>query len=598
MARTTALPGEPDGKSGAGFARKKMAIPICDHMRILNKIAIAAALESIIKKIFILSLLVMLLLAHGCSPKQNVTPETPIDKPKTPSWTMTGLLKDWLVTPHDLAIHGREIYVSGNLDSRVAVINLSGQVLRYYTIEKNSQYDNVCIAVTSQGQVLAVSSKGLWELKLDGTTRKLSSLSFQIDHMTIGPDGNLYVSSRSQEKSRILKMGLDGATSDLLTVDSNRISDLDFDLNGNLFMADGQYGRILKYSQMQGVEIYSTGFPETASAGPFYLTFDRAGRLYTSSVESSLALVSADGTAIPLEFINISGDLIFHDGLLYTIDVYTSKLFEINIDNTTIFSKRILLDGLVPWYIDHQGESIVVGQRGTLSGRVFFNYDITQPGRFESNPWLNSLQPDQYIFDDSGNTYLLFRRVLKKFDSTGREEFSISFPGNFQWNTRLLYNPADGKIYYFDKDSSSVIRASAQGTETYHRFSSTVSKAFLSITKQGNIYAGIISSEGAKLADISRSPEERVVWRPNTTFNVYWFHIDSDAKGNVYAALGPSFQDVVCIDPVKGTAVSVFGTATSRYDWGFVDPQGFTVTDSGTIVVSAPGVLLKFVPDA
>jgi hypothetical protein len=558
----------------------------------------SAAKGSIMKKIFALSLLVMLFLAPGCSPKQNVTPDTPIDKPKSPSWTMTGLLKDWLITPHDLAINGQEIYVSGNLDNRVAVLNLNGQILRYYTLEKNLQFDNVCVAVTSKGQVLAISAYGLWELKPDGTLSKIKSHSLNIGHMIVGPDDNLYVATRPQDKTTILKIGLDGSTSDLVTVDSNRISDLEFDLNGNLFMADGQYGRILKYSQKQGIEIFSSGFTGTAGSGPFYLAFDQAGRLYTSSVENSLALVSATGTVIPLEFINISGDLVFHDGLLYTIDIYTSKLFEINIDYTTILSKRILLDGFVPWYIDHQGENMVVGQRGTLAGRVFFNYDITQPGRVESNPLLNTLQPDQYIYDDSGNTYLLFRRVLKKLAPTGREEYSFSLPGNFQWNIPLFYNPADGKIYYFDIGSNSVIRANAQGAETYHRFLSTVSKAFLSITKEGNVYAGIISSDGAKLVDISKSPEERVVWRPNTTFNVYWFHIDTDAKGNVYAALGPSFQDVVCIDPVKGTAVPVFGTSASRYDWGFVDPQGFTVTDSGTVVVSAPGVLLKFVPDA
>jgi hypothetical protein len=512
------------------------------------------------------------------------------------SWTMTGLLKDWLITPHDLAISGQEIFVSGNIDSRVAVLNLNGQILRYYTIIKNSEFDNVCVAITSQGQVLAASSRGVWELKPDGTTGKLPSFDIGIDHMTIGPDDSLYVSTRYQGKSKILKIGLNGATSDLVTIDSNRISDFEFDSNGNLFIADAQYGRILKYSQRQDVETFSTGFADPSGGGPFYLAFDRAGRLYTSSVARGLALVSADGTVIPLGLTNISGDLSFQEGMLYTLDIYTSKLFEINIDNTTILSRRILLEGAVPWYIDLQGE-IIVGKREDVSGRKFFNYDISNPGRVESNPLLNTLQPSQYTFDDSGNMYLLFGRVLKKLDSTGKEIFSVLLPRNLQWNARLCHNPWDDKIYYFDRDSNSVIRANAQGFELYHRFSSTVSSAYLSVTRDGKVYAGIIVSDGAKLVDISNSPEERVVWRPNTTLGVSMIHIGSDAKGSVYAAIGPSFQYVVCIDPVKGTAVSVFDASPSRYNWGFVDPQGFIVTDSGTVVVSAPGVLLAFVPD-
>ncbi|MCX6581198.1 MAG: hypothetical protein NT166_13560 [Candidatus Aminicenantes bacterium] len=549
------------------------------------------------KKLVALSLLVIVFLVPACNPKQSDTQGPPPENPKPPSWTMTGLLKDWLITPHDLVINGHEIYVSGNLDNRVAVISLDGQVLRYHTIEKNLGFDNVCVAATSQGQVLALSSRGLWELKSDGTTESLARFNSTIDHMTIGPDDRLYIASRSQGESRILKMELNGTTSNLVTINSNRISDLDFDANGNLFMADAQYGQILKYSKGQGVEIFSIGFPETAGGGPFYLAFDQAGRLYTSSIDYNLALISTDGTVIPLEFINISGDLFFHEDLLYTLGIYNATLFEISVNNTTVLSKRILLDGVVPWYIDHQGGSVVVGERGTFSGRTFFNYDITQPGRIEPNPFLNALQPSQYTFDDSGNTYLLFREVLKKLDSTGREEYSVSLPGNLQWNTRLLYNPADDKIYYFDIDSNSVIMANAQGAETYHRFLSTVSKVFITITKEGNIYAVVFSSDGTKLMDISKSPEERVVWRPNTTFAIYWFHIGSDAKGNLYAALGPSFQDVVCIDPVKGTAISIVGASNSRYGWGFVDPQGFLVTDSGTVVVSAPGVLLKFVPN-
>jgi WD40 repeat protein len=515
------------------------------------------------------------------------------------SWIITGLLKDWIVTPHDLTINGQEIYVSGTLDSRVAVLNLGGRVLRYYAIETNSVYDSVCVAVTSQGQVLAASSRGIWELKPDGTTTKLISFNYVVSHMTIGPDDRLFFSVRSQGKSKIMIISLlNGIISDFLTVDSEWISDIAFDSNGVLFMADVQYGRILKYSQDQGIKVFSPVFANPSGGEEFYLVFDQVDRIYISSSSIRLALVSADGTVIPLEYKNnMSGDLFFHDGLLYTLDLYQSTLYEINVSGINILSERILLNGVIPRYIESQGESMVVGGRMDLSKQKFCNYDITQPGRVEPNALLNTLQPNQFTFDDLGNMYLLFGRVLKKLDSIGREIFSVKLPHNFQWDTRLRYNPADGKIYYFDEDSNSIIRANAQGAETYHRFLSLVSKAYLSFSIEGALYAGLIRSDGALLVDISKSPEERVVWRWSTALGTNMLLIGFDAKGNLYGAMGPSFQQVLCIDPVKGSAVSLFDDSLGRYDWGFVDISGLAVTASGTVILSAPGLLLKFVPD-
>ena len=512
------------------------------------------------------------------------------ETPKIISWTMAGLLKDWLITPMDLVITGEEIYVSGNLDRRIAVLNLKGQILRYYTLEKNPGFENICVGVTSQGQVFAVSSKGLWELKPDGEAKEVISFGFSIryiDHMTIGPDDGIYVSHKPYGKSVISRIGLDGTITDVLAISSNRISDLDFDSNGNLFMFDGEHGQILKYSQGQGVKIFASGF----GRGAMYLTFDEEGRLYTTSHKYRLALVSADGEVTPLKF-HATGDLVFHNRSLYTTDIYTSTLYQLRIRHTAVLKKRVLLEGNVPWYIDHQ-DDVIVGQRWAFRGRKFYNYHLNDNVRIEPNHMLNKLQPDQYTFDDVGNMYLLFGDdVLKKITPAGKEKFSIVRPGRFRHDSPLHYDPSGDKIYHFDADSNSVIRASRRRTEIYHKFSSEAKEVFLAITPQGKIYAAVISSSGAELIDISNPPAEKVVWKLYKELS--WFHIASDAEGNLYAALGPAFQRVFLIDPSEGKIIPIVPQSPSRYDMEFIDPQGFTVTESGTVVLSAPGVLVEF----
>jgi hypothetical protein len=99
--------------------------------------------------------------------------------------------------------------------------------------------------------------------------------------------------------------------------------------------------------------------------------------------------------------------------------------------------------------------------------------------------------------------------------------------------------------------------------------------------------------DGSKLIEISDPPQERVIWRPPYR-ELFWFQIASDANGNLYAALGPVFQQVLSLDPLKSEALSIVQESPSRYEMSFVDPQGFTVTKSGTVVLSAPGVLIGF----
>ncbi|MFC1725383.1 T9SS type A sorting domain-containing protein [candidate division KSB1 bacterium] len=529
---------------------------------------------------------------------QQTTKPAPITTPlfkklKPTSWTMTEIIKDWLITPMDLVINREEIYVSGNLDRRIVVLNLDGQILRYYTVETSPEFDNICVGKTSQGKVLAVSSRGLWELKPDGEAEKLKSFFLNIDHMTIGPDDGIYVCRKFDSVSKITRISLNGPFTNVVTIESNRISDIDFDPNGNLFMFDAQHGHILKYSQQQGVEIYSTALSQTGGSGPAYLTFNNAGQLYSASAQYGITLISTEGEMTPLGF-HATGDLVFYEGLLYTLDIYTSTLYQINIDDTTVQTSQVLLEGTVPWYIDHQ-DDVIVGQRSDLFGQKFYNYYINDSVRIDPNHLLNQLQPNQYTFDDTGNIYLLFQNVLKKMTPAGIEEFSITLPGDFHWDTRLQFNPSDDKIYYFDADLNSVISAGENGYQIYHTFSSEAERVFLTITPQGKIYAAVImKSLMPKIIDISNPSLEIEVWKPNS--NISWFQIASDNQGNLYTALGPDFQQVFYIDPSKGDAVSIIPQSTDRYDMRFVDPQGFTVTESGVVALSAPGLLVAFIP--
>jgi len=336
------------------------------------------------------------------TPKESGTQETTC-------WTMTELVKDWLITPTDLVIVKDEIYISGNLDKRIAVLNFEGKILRYYEVEKNKEFDNVCVGVTSQGQVLAVSSRGVFELRPDGEVEKAVDFSWNIDHMTIGSDDGIYVSHKYQGQTQIARIDLNGTINNITIVGSSRVSDLEFDANGDLLMADGQHGQILKYSQERGVEIFIGGLSKP-NGDPFYFTFDQRGLMYCSSNRYKLASVSQDGSITPLG-IDTSGDLFFYKGSLYALNIYTSTLYELKIDNMTVHTKLELLEGLVPWYINHQGE-VIVGMRWALSKRKFYNYYLDDPVRIEPNKLLDELQPEQYTFDNQGNIYVISGNIF------------------------------------------------------------------------------------------------------------------------------------------------------------------------------------------
>jgi hypothetical protein len=510
-------------------------------------------------------------------------------------WAMKEVLKDWLITPHDLVVTDDEIYVSGNLDGRIAVLNFDGQIQRYYSIEKNPKFDNVCVGLSSDGKVYAVSSKGVWKLDPDGKTEELFRFSRWIDHMTFGPDDNMYIAENNGETASIVRMNLDGNRTTIAEINSSRISDLDFNADGGLFIFDLQHGYIWKYSEQKGVELYSSAFSEFGNVGPVYMTFDLFGNLYISSINLGLVLVSASGIITPLNFFT-SGDLYFKDGALYALDIYKSILFQAIINHTTISNERILIEGVVPWYIDHN-KDVIVGERDDFLGRHFYNYYFTEPVRIEPNELLNHLQPDQFVFDDSGNVFVLKNNTLKKISPTGQEEFSVNIPGRFQWDTRLHYNNSDGKVYYYDDSSNSILQADASGGRTFHIFSAKMDFIYIAITPQGRVFASFVASDELKLIDITDPTQEIVVYKTAAQYEyerIQISHIASDNEGNIYAAFGPEFQKVIYFALDKFLPTPIVPLNQIRFDFGWVDPQGFTATDSGSIVLSAPGVLVEF----
>ncbi|MBI2831786.1 MAG: hypothetical protein HYX79_05980 [Chloroflexi bacterium] len=470
------------------------------------------------------------------------------------------------------------------------MLSIDGRLLRYYSLEIKPDFDNVSVGVTSTGRVLAISSRGLWELMPNGETRKIRTISWNIDHMTIGPDDGIYVSRKARGRSIISKIGTDNAITDIVTVDSDRVSDLEFDSNGNLFIADAQHGDILKFRPGEAPRALAQGaYTPSIGGGPFYLAFDEVGRLYTSSSTNGLAQVSEDGKVTKLQF-HVDGDLAFYETKLYALGIYTSTLFKLSVRDTALLSKEVIQEGTVPWYVTSWGD-VVVGERNDFRGKQFWNYYLDSPGHVEPNIILNKLQPNQFVFGKD-HVYLLFGNVLKRFTDTGDEEAQIKLPGRFLRDTRLYYSPSDDRLFYYEPDSNSVIRVSTKSTETYYKLPLKPERVTLAATPQGKVYAGIVSSEGARIVDITNPLEERIVWSSSKA--IFWLHIGTDSGGGLYAALGPFFQQVYNVDPVNGKTTLLVPESVSRYDMGFVDPQGFTVTESGTVIVSAPGLLIKF----
>jgi hypothetical protein len=363
-------------------------------------------------------------------------------------------------------------------------------------------------------------------------------------------------------------------------------------------MADAQFGRILRYSPALGLQVFSSGFAPPGAGGPFYFEFDPIGRLYMCSSWTKLCLVSAEGAVASLGVLNFSGDIVFFNGMLYGLDQYTSKLIELRVDGMTVLSQRLILDGVVPWYIDHQG-GVIVGQRGPYLNRwSHYNFSTTPPISSVPNAVLDSLQPHQYTFDEVGNIFVRSLNVLKKLDATGKEIYKVTLPGTFPWNSRLFYRATDGRIYYYDPSTNSILRANADGAETYHRFASKVDSAYLALANDGKVYAAYTISLVASIVDISDPSQERLITTFTAQNGVELLYIGVDGKGYLYSAMGPVYHKVVRIDPATGAAVSLIGSSSPSYDWGFVDPQGFLVMDSGTVYLAGPGIFVKFVPDA
>lgn len=512
-------------------------------------------------------------------------------------WKVDVLIKEWLITPEDLAITGDEIYISGNFDNRIIVLNLRGQIQRYYTIEKNRAFDNVCVDVTSEGRVYALSSQGLWELKPDGETEKVAIVPFDyIEHMMIGPNDVIYFSYNFRGGSAIATLDLDGTISNVLYPGSNRISDFDFDSHGNLIMFDAQVGQILKYTPDSGIEILASGLSQFGG-GPGYLSIKDDEIYFTYQSPYHLSLRNGEVSITPLEFEGGS-DFVFYNGSLYIMDVYASILYCVELDYVTVVSNRVLLDGLVPWAIDNQGD-IIVGQRSDGGTSYFYNYFLDDTFSVMPNTVLTSWEFDYFTFDDFGNAYLLNHDSLVKITASGDVEYQVDFwdqddfSDDYSWGPGIRYNPVDGKIYAYDEESNSVFMIGENGVDLFHNFSVWTKRAFLAITPKGRIYAAaIVPGFGSKVVDITNPEEEIHIWSPGEDY--FWFHLDSDVEGNLYAAMGPGDQQVYFINVSEGKAVSMVTSENSSYDYGFVDPQGLAVTMSGDVVLSVPGFLLKF----
>jgi hypothetical protein len=510
----------------------------------------------------------------------------------TPTWRVEPIVMDWLVTPTDLVVVNDEIYVSANLDNRIAVLDLEGNLLRYYKIDISSGFDNVSVSSDSGGRVYAASRYGIWELLPDGNISRLLKYDKYLHQMIVGSDDNFYIVEGDPVK--ISRLHRDGTSDFIYQSTSNRISDIEFNKLGDLYFYDATNRTIYKY-------LFSTGEVTPiiqvgvlfGGGGPNYLGFDKYGRLFISSADFGFAEVQENGT---LRLVKdawwSTGDIFYYKDRFYVLDIYTSNLFSFDEADGLIQDQRMIKRGQVPWYITNN-KNIIVGQRSAGSRSEFFNYYWEGDLRIESNNELNELQPEQFAFDQKGNLYYLKNNILSKatLDNLGAADFQIRLPFKSDWNTRIHYNPHDDSIYLFDQSSNSIWRINGEKQEKFFTFFIPVNIARLAFGPLGQIYCIIAYPNELKIIDITNRQEDVLVVTESGRMGV----ISTDIAGDLFYGIFPSNMQVYYFDFKSKLPVRI-NTAFDfhEYEIKFVDIQGFTTTDSGDLFLSAPGLFLHY----
>ncbi|MFC2079386.1 hypothetical protein ACFLSZ_05360 [Candidatus Bipolaricaulota bacterium] len=505
-----------------------------------------------------------------------------------PSFEPEVLVQDWLISPHDMVVANGNIYVSANLDGRIAALRNDGQLIQYFSVDFRMEGTGVCLAALSDGRVFAASSLGIWELGGNGTARQLAQWFLNVDAMASGPDNKIYVAYEQNSNTNIAQVGLDGSRSVLMSVPSHEVSALIFDQEGNLLIADSEHGRVLRYSEARGLEVMlDLGSVLYPGGCRFYMAFDNQGTLFISGLGPGLMILRSDGK-LAHTGVYVTGDLEFAAGHLYALETFTSSLLQITLDGQNVAGARVLRRAQAPWQIETAGD-VIIGERRDSLGREFSRYYLGDSIRIERHDLLSSLDPDQFTLDSSGNLYVAIDGVLSKLTSEGAVAYSVSMPGTVDQNTRLAHRASDDHIYYFDSESNSIWRIAAGGAQVYHTLSSLAERTMLAFTSDGGVYAAVIFEEyvAAALLDITDPPREKKIWDPG---EVAWFHLAAHPDGYLLAAIGAYYQGVFVIEPVIPVVVPIYSASIPP----FVDPQGFAVTGSGDAILSAPGLLILY----
>ena len=410
--------------------------------------------------------------------------------------------------PRDITFHGGDLFVaSSSTHSVLRYDGVTGDFVSEFVTSGDGGLDSPRGLLFGPNNDLYVTSAGEDDAVLrydstDGTF--LSEFIVSGDNglanpseIAIGPDGNFYVSSTQSASNAVLRYDSAGSFIDTFIGPGSGGLDGPADLafrSGLLYVAGWRSNSIVAYDSSSGDYVSTV----TASAGssPISITFDEAGRLYSSSrvtdeilrfVEPSAAYLdvtlslpssevvtvefsTADGSAVAGgDYQSTSDTLTFSPGVTsQTVRIPVSadgiaeadEFFHVMLENSTNAS-----------IADPVGQVTIAERRVSVSNATAIEGDDTPHYRGAFVDGLPSGHFNPLTFGPDGNIYTAVGtgagyNTIQRFDgSTGA--FIDTFMDNSNPDHRIngvrdiVFHPTDGKVYVASAYTDEVLRYDA-----------------------------------------------------------------------------------------------------------------------------------------
>lgn len=511
--------------------------------------------------------------------------------------------KDWLINPHDLAYDSDgNLLVASNFENQIALITPDGKILHYYELDESYGFESTCVATTTSGNSYVLNSTGLYYLKKDGTSNKISQweLPYNIAHMCAGAGEELFVTvdNYSDMRGVLYKINVSSfPSSDIYKVASceeMQLRDIDQGPNNNLFAFSASSGRIIKFDPNGNNEVFKTGF--SYNIGPVYLTFTPndtiflADPYFFNSTSQPVTEIDLNGNiTLRYEFWPY-GEMLFHDdGSYYTLDIYSSQLIKYSPQG----DKQYLLAGKVGRSLEYMPNGAMIGFINAIG-----QYEYFPNGTIIKNTNISTFignENSRYIFDSDGNTYLIDDK-LYVLSPTGDISILID-----NLNCEIAYHDENRVFSEYDKciyvtgkkDNEFVImKYCLDGTQSvFYENQYQVWRHGLDVDINGNIYYAFQKKHDYSyhLLKITSDGEVRELYT-NQGVEVGAIMVAcSKLNTNCYFTLRP-FKFLLYHLTEDGEISRILADTDIKY----VDPQGLEVSEEGDIYYSFPGIIYRF----